>query len=521
MHPRESFGLKVFVLAAAVGVAGNALLRDSAWHLGFAIWTAMLVGIGAYLWLESPMPVAAGCRSIVPLGMGFAICCAWRDSSWLLALNIAATASSAALFFARCRTWRGETGAVGETIRGWIGAYFVVWSDFWALVFSDIKWSRIVRPEGRERLATVLRGVGLAIPILLIFGVLLGSADAVFESFATSAFDWGPFDVASSASWTLGAMWIAGSLYRRTFLAADSVSDPAFWTRALAVPAPPPVLMVPASSSGPSFQATLPKAEIAAPKPPRRPFALGITEMVIVLGSLNAMFLAFLLIQVRYLFGGASVVLATGGMSFAEYARRGFFELVFVFALALPLLLWLTARFRNGKPTHHFGFQLLVGTSCGLLFAMMGSAVFRLLLYVDAYGLTELRFYSTGFLVWLAVCTGLFLATALRGRIEKFAPGAAAGLALVLFGLNAINPDAVIANTNLGRSSRGGSLDIDYLFSLSEDAIPTIARGASALPETVRAELADRIHARYRHDRPDWKSWNLGVAWARDSVRSE
>jgi hypothetical protein len=55
-----------------------------------------------------------------------------------------------------------------------------------------------------------------------------------------------------------------------------------------------------------------------------------------VLGLLDLLFLTFVVIQVRYLFGGAGRVAATAGLTHTEYARRGFFELVTVTALALP-----------------------------------------------------------------------------------------------------------------------------------------------------------------------------------------
>src|SRR2546423_1508317 len=72
---------------------------------------------------------------------------------------------------------------------------------------------------------------------------------------------------------------------------------------------------------------------------PTSRFALGVVEVGVVLGLLDALFLGFVCVQVRYLFGSAAWVAATGGLTYAEYARRGFFELSWATALALPLLL--------------------------------------------------------------------------------------------------------------------------------------------------------------------------------------
>src|SRR5205823_3431807 len=67
--------------------------------------------------------------------------------------------------------------------------------------------------------------------------------------------------------------------------------------------------------------------------------SIGRIELVVVLGALDALFLAFVLVQFRYFFGGANLVETSATLTYSEYARRGFFELVYVAALVLPTLL--------------------------------------------------------------------------------------------------------------------------------------------------------------------------------------
>ena len=74
---------------------------------------------------------------------------------------------------------------------------------------------------------------------------------------------------------------------------------------------------------------------------PSKTFGIGIIEIGTVLGAIDLLFLSFVIVQFRYLFGGHALVQATTGLTYAEYARRGFFELVAVAALVLPLLLGL------------------------------------------------------------------------------------------------------------------------------------------------------------------------------------
>src|SRR3712207_1338717 len=88
---------------------------------------------------------------------------------------------------------------------------------------------------------------------------------------------------------------------------------------------------------------------LAFPRPAA--LSLGIVEVGVILGLLDALFLAFVAVQVRYLFGGAERVVETAGLTYAEYARRGFFELVTVTALVLPLLLLAHWFLRDRKST--------------------------------------------------------------------------------------------------------------------------------------------------------------------------
>src|SRR3712207_9305529 len=116
----------------------------------------------------------------------------------------------------------------------------------------------------------------------------------------------------------------------------------------------------------------------------------------IVLGLLDLLFLTFVVIQVRYLFGGAARVAATAGLTYAEYARRGFFELVTVTALALPLLLIAHWLLRTETRAHERLFKALARIMVVLLFVVVASALQRMYLYQQEFGLTELRLYKIG-----------------------------------------------------------------------------------------------------------------------------
>ena len=135
-------------------------------------------------------------------------------------------------------------------------------------------------------------------------------------------------------------------------------------------------------------------AAVLADRPIRR--SLGAAELVVALGLVDLVFLAFVVVQLRYLFGGHALVQSRAHLTYAQYARHGFFELAAVAVLVLPLLLGADGLFRRTRPSHERLFRLLAGVLLLLLAVVMASALQRMRLYEHEYGLTELRIYVTG-----------------------------------------------------------------------------------------------------------------------------
>jgi hypothetical protein len=146
---------------------------------------------------------------------------------------------------------------------------------------------------------------------------------------------------------------------------------------------------------------------------------------------------------------------------------------------------------------------------------MLASALYRMRLYTVEYGLTELRFYTTAFMGWLVLVFGWFAATVLRGKRERFAPGAAAAAALMLVALNLLNPDAVIARSNLARVAARREVDAAYISGLSADALPTIRRILPGLPEADRCALGLATRDRWSKALASSSRWNLSFSRAR------
>jgi hypothetical protein len=323
-----------------------------------------------------------------------------------------------------------------------------------------------------------IRGIAIALPILLLFGVLLTSADAVFANLLGHLFQWDIENLVSHLSlWAIFAWLTAG--YLRGLVAKRCPHA------------------VPSFASGPR----------------------GMIEGAIVLGLLDVLFLAFVIVQVRYLFGGAALVMETAGLTYAEYARRGFFELAWVAALAVPLLLVTHTLAVGPESRGRRWYTLLAGLMTLLLFVIIASAMKRMRLYVDVYGLTELRLYTTVFMAWLALVFAWFMATVLCGRRRPFAFGVLVSAGVLLVGLNAANPDALIVRVNAARWAAGPRWDGAYLASLSGDAVPALIRALPSAPPSQRASAACRLLREWgQGGSADWRTRNRGRDVARAAV---
>jgi len=340
----------------------------------------------------------------------------------------------------------------------------------------------------------VARGLAIAAPLVVVFGALFMSADAVFAELVSNVirFDFG--HIAGHIVLFSIAAWLSTG-YLHGFLTGTEL---------------PPLPHRPQGIEGPGALLS------------RRP-TLGITEVATALAAINLLFLVFVIVQFRYLFGGDALVQVTPGLTYADYARRGFFELVFAVVLVVPVLLaadWLLDR-RIHRDA--LVFRGLAGVQIGLVLAITASALQRLRLYHASYGLTGSRFYAMVLLIWIGAMLLWLAATVLRGRRDAFAFGAlASGLATVAL-LFVIDPDAVIARTNVARMASADApvrFDVAYATSLSADAVPVLIDALPALPRDVQCRLARYMLRGWPPDRDrSIRSWNWSAARASDAVR--
>ncbi len=463
----------LLILAALVaGIAGNFLFRAASGANVF-MWIALVI-IGS-LWAARHGEIALkgeGRLLVVPV-LFLAATYAWINSPLLLVMNSLVLSLTFALATLRARMGRLRDEGVAPYFLGAFTGTVNILVGPLLLLFGDISWQNAL-PKGWSRpAAAILRGLLLAIPLLLLFGSLLASADGVFRQFISNTFGLSFPTMLEHAALILGFSWLAAGMLRTVTRATEPD-----WA---------------------DLEKSLPS------------ISLGRVEIATVLGSLNLMFLSFVVIQARYLFGGGALVDNTGGLTYAEYARSGFFELVAVAALVLPLLLLAHWLVRNGDQQDQRWFQALAGGQVALLFVIMGSAFYRMRLYQIEFGQTELRFYVTAFMMWLAAIFVWFLATVLRQHRERFIFGAMVMGYVALLLLHVINPDAMIARGNLAHLARTGRYDAHYNVFLSADAVPVLVEAIHDLPGEYSQITAQQLLRRWDSpDQADWREWNWG-----------
>jgi hypothetical protein len=249
---------------------------------------------------------------------------------------------------------------------------------------------------------------------------------------------------------------------------------------------------------------------------------LGATETLTILVAVDLLFAAFVSLQVAYLFGGLDTI-AAGGITYANYARRGFFELATVTCLAGSLVVGLHAVV--AERTRAF-IAAAVGLAV-LTFVILVSAALRLSLYQDAYGWTELRFYIDATIAWLALGIIAAIVLLVRDRMRWLVHSMTVAAVAVLVVVNVVGAQRHVADANVARlldpslvppDGRHG-LDLFYAITLGDDAVPALIAALPALPAEDRAWLMLHLEARWQElNRPEataLAAWNLARERAR------
>lgn len=543
MNARTKIGLEILQIAAVIGVAGNVLLRATPWGLNVMLFNIIFAaGMITLLWRNAPQFLTRQTIALFAALLFFASMFTWRDAIELRVADTVAIIAILSIIFIPSMKISTQIAGVFQ-----YGVAFL-WSSFNAvfapllLLGMDIKWAKIPRTGATRHIVSVLRGVAIVTPLLLIFGGLFVAADAVYAGWVQRVFNIKPEIIVTHVVLTALFAWLSAGYLRGVLMQDDNFpgveapvdqhASPVQTVTAAATenssPHLPNNLTVlehinlsdPPNQPEPPCDVPLPK-----PEPTKWDWAkfdntvmpggltLGSVEIAVVLGLMNLLFLSFVIVQVPYLFGGMELVQNTPDFKLATYARRGFGELVTVAGLVLPILLASHWLIRKESRVATNIFRVLAGIQIALLFVIMASAVQRLVLLTGelGYGMTTIRLYPLIFMSWLAIVFVWFAATVLRGARNHFAWGALWSAFLILGATHVLNPDAFIARTNVALMQQGRDFDATYNSLLSDDAMPVLMSAFGDLSPGAQETVVRRFADRYQESKCEGnlRSWNL------------
>ena len=387
---------------------------------------------------------------------------ALRDAAWPSALAVCAAIMVGALAVNGGRGWHAALFA-------WVGLVNALGSAFgWYA-----QGLRSLPKDDRRRWVPLLRAVLVAIGLLVVFGALFAGADAEFAHLLS-----GLLPSVSTTGGPVGFLYFIGALLL-ALAAARAGAAPIRWDR------------------------------ITTPPGRER----GRVEWMLPLVVLNALFAAFIGVQLAVLFGGYTAVLRSTGLTYAEYARQGFWQLLVVTVLTLAVLALALRWAPRSRSRDPLIVRSTLGVLCLLTLVVVASALRRMDLYVGAYGLTRLRVSVAGMEIWLGVVLVLLMASGLvRGGVRWLPRAVLASAVLGVLVFAGVSPDGLIASQNADRFQQTGRIDLDYLRGLSADAVPALDR----LPEPQRScalgGIAERLES---DDSLPWYADDLGRSRAR------
>jgi uncharacterized protein DUF4153 len=472
---RPATSATVAAIGAAAAVAALSLPLDRAgvgWLVTAVAGTIALIVAGAVRDRRTVGPGAApvplvsrptirpgrdrfgwGAATVALLGVG-----TFRSAGWLFVLCLLVAALTAALALAGGTSLRSIAAA----------CTMPPIAAFRAVPWLTRGLARLRRQGGTGGHVRILATVAVSLALLAVFGALFASADPAFAGALSTATP--DMDIGTGFRWAFVFAVTAASLGGAAYLRA----------------APPDLSGLDAPAA-------------------RRVNRL---EWAIPLGLLVLLFAAFVQVQLSTLYGGNRHVLDTDGLTYADYARGGFWQLSFVTGLTLVVLAGAARWAPKEKGTDRVLIRVILGALAVLTLVIVGSALHRMNLYANTYGLTRLRLLVACCEGWFGLVLVFVLVAGLRIRAPWLPRVAIAAGVLALLGLAAANPDYLIAKRNLEQSR---TVDFEYLSNLSPDAVPAL----TGLDPARRDCVLGRIGQDLRRHPGDWRGWNVGRERAR------
>lgn len=228
---------------------------------------------------------------------------------------------------------------------------------------------------------------------------------------------------------------------------------------------------------------------------------------------IGVIYIIYCFSQLAY-FVSAFKMILPDTFTFAEYTRKGFFELVplSMFNIALIYSLSKLTRFTESKVQVKWGHVNSIFITLFNLF-LIASTLFKMIMYVSSYGLTPLRVYTTWFIILLAVLFLITLAKLFASKVKAFKCFYISFIILFL-GLNFIDTDKLIARYNIHQYTSGMVKELDYnlFYNLSDSAVPEVIKLLELNDPSINYEVNAFLNERKsNYSNRSWTNFNFST----------
>ena len=471
----EKINIYLLVIGALVlGVAFDYLFFDQ--YLGFSVVIFEAIAILIAFWFGRRFnKTFRPAFWLLALALFFVAMIGVRDNMFLAFLNIVASMGLLLLATQELHNKKIINFRLSDYLITIITTPFKILRRFLKTIFF---LSQPSQNSSSVVIKRVVIGIIMALPFLIIFGTLFASADLAFKQLVDSIFR---FQISEE---------FFSHLFVIVVISVISLGVLAY------------LFNVPGNVK---------QAEaLIDPNQQKRIIDRNI-EIKVFLWMIAGLFAIFLVFQIAYLFGGV-INITQGDFTYAEYARKGFWELLTVAFFTLVMLL-IVDTYSKSKESRFGWFTLPSLVLILEIFVIIISAFKRLMLYQDAYGLTTERLYASGFIILLAVIFIILGIKLWREKEERFFAFASfLSMIAFLICMNILNPDAFIVRKNIEHFNQTGKIDAGYLVTMSADAVPSIISVYERLKDEDKAVVGEFLNNKKRElvgPELGWQSYNL------------
>lgn len=468
-RPAFALGKKELLFAAGALVSGLALCNFvifGGFRLGFAI--ALVFGIFcscAYL-------VCAGCKpsgyALALLGLSVLIAAAFArsDDSFVKFVMLCFLTVSVNLGFSLLAEQNLRHPGTAGSLLDAPGAFFVFGIGRSPETFRGFR--KAFRQTGAvgQKSSAVLLGAVIAVPVLAVVIPLLIRADAAFDGLMQSL-----------------PSFNGSELFATLFFGIPTAI--LVCVRGIALRHSP--------------------KRAAVPRAVRK----GLNDLTVntVLSLICGVYILYLVSQLAY-FTGAFAGILPEEYTLAEYARRGFFEMAWLCAINLGIVV-IGLSVRSKRQPAPLSTRLLCLFLGLITLFLVATASAKMFLYIGSFGLTRLRVLTQIIMLYLMLVTVVVMVWLFQPKLPYMKIVILAALILGAVVIWA-DVDTVVARYNVDAylSGRLETVDVWYLSNLTEGAIPQLARLAEQAPDAEIAANAARAleFSGYRSDH-DFRSW--------------